>query len=94
MLHTETTNMKFATIFLVVVIIATTCADQPEGGNSEEFQCDAALAAANDKCGADPKAEQKCFKCLQKHCYKHYEDRNCDVLAQCVKDADSCKKKN
>ena len=83
--------MRFAAVLLVVVIIAAAHAE--DGGISEDFQCEAALAAANDKCRADPKADQKCFECLQKRCYKHHEDRSCDILAQCVKDA-SCKKKN
>ena len=91
LLLAETTKMKFAAILIVVVIIAAAYAeDEP---SSEEFQCDPALAAAGDKCGSDPKAEQKCFECLQKKCYKHYEDKSCDQLAQCVKDA-NCKRKN
>ena len=83
--------MKFAIIFLVVVIIAATHAEDSK--SSEEFQCDPALAAAGEKCGNDPVVEKKCFECLQKKCYGHYENRNCDVLTQCVKDA-NCKKKN
>ena len=82
--------MKFAAIFLIVVIIAAAHAQDP---SSEEFQCDTALAAAGEKCGGDPVAEQKCFQCLQNHSYKHYEDKNCNVLTQCIKDT-SCKKKN
>ena len=83
--------MKFAAIFLVVVIIAVVHADNSQ--SSEEFKCDPALEAAGNKCGTDPVAEKKCFDCLQKLCYKHYEDKTCDVLTQCVKDA-NCKKKN
>ena len=83
--------MKFVIVLFVVVLIAAVHSDDSQ--SSEEFQCDAALAAANDKCGTDPVVEQKCFECLQKKCYSHYEGRDCNQLAQCVKDA-SCKKKN
>ena len=84
--------MRFAAVLLVVVIIAAAHAE--DGGISEDFQCEAALAAANDKCGADPVAEQNCFECLWKNCHNHYEAENCDQLAKCVKDATDCQKKN